>query len=107
MFAQMHHLSFSFAKTFLGTDLCSDFYFGSYVTLLENICYWHDIHSGCFYSASSRPLLVRGAPETARILCRSFTPKCHRQLQVEDLPKVYVVARAGFEPATKCDIRKV
>jgi len=28
------------------------------------------IHSGCVYSASSSPLL-RGAPDTARILCRS------------------------------------
>jgi len=25
----------------------------------------------------------------ARILCRSFTPKRHRQLRVKDLPKVY------------------
>src|SRR6218665_2247552 len=41
-----------------------------------------------FYIASSSPLLLRGAPDTARILCRSFTPKRHRQLQVKDLPKV-------------------
>src|SRR6218665_1270195 len=33
------------------------------------------IHSGYFYSASSSPLPLRGAPDTARILCRSFTPK--------------------------------
>src|SRR6218665_1914698 len=46
------------------------------------------IHSGYFYSASSSPLLLRGAPETARVLCRSFTPKCHRQLRVKALPKV-------------------
>src|SRR6218665_1421126 len=46
------------------------------------------IHSGCFYSASSSPLLLRGASDTARILCRSFTPKRHRQLRVKDLPKV-------------------
>src|SRR6218665_661545 len=46
------------------------------------------LRSGCFYSASSRPLLHRGAPDTARILCRSFTPKRHRQLRVKDLPKV-------------------
>src|SRR6218665_3800778 len=44
---------------------------------------------GPFYSVSSSPLLLRGAPETARILCRSFTPKRHRQLQVKDLPKVF------------------
>ena len=33
------------------------------------------IHSGYFYSASSSPLLLRSAPDTAEILCRSFTPK--------------------------------
>src|SRR6218665_413763 len=46
------------------------------------------IHSGYFYIASSSPLLLRGAPDTAQILCRSFTPKRHRQLRVKDLPKV-------------------
>ena len=45
-------------------------------------------HSGYFYSASSSPLQLRGAPDTVRILCRSFTPKRHRQLWVKDLPKV-------------------
>jgi len=30
------------------------------------------IHSFNFYSASSSPLLLRGVPNTARILCRSF-----------------------------------
>src|SRR6218665_831472 len=43
---------------------------------------------GPFYSESSSPLLLRVAPETARILCRSFTSKCHRQLREKDLPKV-------------------
>src|SRR6218665_3181718 len=52
-------------------------------------------HSGYFYSASSSPLLLRGVPDTARILCRSFTPKHHRLAQ-----SPYVVARAGFEPTT-------
>src|SRR6218665_3614877 len=37
-------------------------------------------HSGYFLSASSSSLLPRGASDTARILCRSFTPKRHRQL---------------------------
>ena len=46
------------------------------------------IHSDHFYSASSSPLLLRGAPGIAQILCRSFTPKCHMQLQVKNLPKV-------------------
>jgi len=46
------------------------------------------IHSGYFYSASSSPLLLRGAPDTARIPCRSFTSKRLMQLRVKDLPKV-------------------
>src|SRR6218665_2049523 len=46
------------------------------------------LDSDHFYSASSIPLLyiLRSAPGTARILCRSFTR--HRQLWVKDLPKV-------------------
>src|SRR6218665_3988233 len=42
----------------------------------------HDqtIHSSFFYSAPSSPLILRGTPNTARILCRSFTTKRHRQL---------------------------
>src|SRR6218665_794279 len=42
------------------------------------------------FSASSSPLLglLRKAPDIAQILCRSFTPKRHRQLRVKDLPKV-------------------
>jgi len=43
------------------------------------------IHSRYFYSA---PLLLRGAPDTARILRQNFTPKRHRQLWVKNLPKV-------------------
>src|SRR6218665_2730232 len=46
------------------------------------------IHSDHFYSASSSPLLLRGAPDTERILCRNLTSKRHRQLRVKDLPKV-------------------
>jgi len=38
------------------------------------------IHSGYFYSASSSPLLLRGAPDRARILCRRYTPMRHTQL---------------------------
>src|SRR6218665_11536 len=45
-------------------------------------------HSGHFYSASSSPLPFKSAPETAQILCLSFTPKRHRQLRFKDLPKV-------------------
>src|SRR6218665_1192879 len=46
------------------------------------------IHSSYFYSASSSPMLLRVAPDTARILYRSFTRKRHRQLRVKDFPKV-------------------
>src|SRR6218665_2347331 len=46
------------------------------------------IHSGYFYSASTSLLLLRGAPDTSRIRCGSFTPKRHKQLRVKDLPKV-------------------
>jgi len=39
---------------------------------VEGIIFIHSfIHSGYFYSASSNPLLLRGAPDTARMLCRS------------------------------------
>jgi len=31
------------------------------------------IHSSCFFSASSSPLLLRGDPDTAQIMCRRFT----------------------------------
>jgi len=44
------------------------------------------IHSGHFYSASSSQLLLRSTPDTAWILCRSFTPNCHRR--VKDFPKL-------------------
>ena len=47
------------------------------------------IYSFYFYSAPSSPLLLRGAPNTARILCRNFMPKRHRQLWVKDLDKGY------------------
>src|SRR6218665_1541950 len=46
------------------------------------------VHSGYFYSAFSSPPLLRGAPDTARILCQRFTTKRHRQLRVKDLSKV-------------------
>ena len=58
-----------------------------FATLLMEVCSTF-IHSGYFYIASSSPLLLRGSPDTARILCRSFTLKHHRQLRVKDLPKV-------------------
>src|SRR6218665_2893998 len=60
------------------------------------------IHLGYFYSASSSPLLLRGAADTARILGRNFTPNPHRQLLVKNLLKAppYVAARVAFELPT-------
>src|SRR6218665_3371779 len=59
------------------------------------------IHSGYFYSASSSPLLLGSTPDTARIVCQSFTVKRDRQLRVKDFAQgLYVTARAGFEPVT-------
>src|SRR6218665_1520379 len=59
------------------------------------------IHSDYFYSASSNLLLLRGAPETARIMCRNFTPKSHRQLRGKDCPRsIRDGYRAGVEPMT-------
>ena len=55
--------------------------------LAQNSLIHSFIQSGYFYSASSSPLLPRGAPNTAWILCRSLILKCHR-LRVKDLPKV-------------------
>ena len=54
----------------------------------QRLLFIHAIHSGYFYSASSSPILLKGAPDTARILCWNFTPKRHRQLRVKDLYKV-------------------
>src|SRR6218665_3716410 len=48
------------------------------------------VHSNYFCSASSSPplLLLRGAPDEAWILYRSFTSKRHMKLRVKDLSKV-------------------
>jgi|SRR6218665_1846865 len=44
------------------------------------LCYSF-IHFGYFYSASLSTLLLRGIPDTGRILCQSFTPKRHRRMK--------------------------
>src|SRR6218665_2783189 len=46
------------------------------------------IHSGHFYSAPSRTLLLRGAPDYRTDTVSEFHAEAHRQLQVKDLPKV-------------------
>ena len=50
----------------------------------------HPIPVYFFQAISIAPLqlLLRGAPNTARILCRSFTTERHRKLWVKLLPKV-------------------
>src|SRR6218665_1379520 len=58
-------------------------------------------NSGYFYSASSSPLLLRGAPDTARIVSDTV-PEFHAEgIWREGLAKgSYVAARAGVEPMT-------
>ena len=59
------------------------------------------IHSGYFYSASSRPLLLRRASDTARILYRGFHAEAPQATASEGLAQgPYVAARAGVEPTT-------
>src|SRR6218665_2634376 len=58
------------------------------------------IHS-FIQAISSNPLILRGVPDTAWKLCRSFTLKRHRQLRVKDLSKVPTwQLEWGFEPTT-------
>ena len=57
-----------------------------FIYMLDIFSFIHSFNH--FYSASSSPLLLRGAPDTALMLCRNFIPKHHRQLWVKDLPKV-------------------
>src|SRR6218665_4210709 len=57
-------------------------------------------HSAYFYSASSSPLLLRGSSDTARILCRSFTPKLQTTASEGFVQGPYLAARAEFETAT-------
>src|SRR6218665_3988638 len=65
-------------------------YEGENVCVYACECMYSFIHSGHFCSTSSSPLLLRSAPCTARILCRSFMSKRHRQLRVKDLLKVHM-----------------
>ena len=55
------------------------------------------MNSGHFYSASSSPLVLRHATDTARILCRSLHAKAPQAIGSEG---PYVADRAGFEPTT-------
>ena len=63
------------------------------------------IYSGYFYSASSSPLTLRGAPNysihtVSELTCRSVTGNCEWRSR-EGVPEVpYVVASVGLEPVT-------
>ena len=55
------------------------------------------IHFGYFYNASSSPLLLVGAPDTARTLCRSLHAEAPQATASEGLAQgPYVAATAGF-----------
>ena len=56
--------------------------------LLHVGCSLSFIHSGHFYSASSSPLLLGGAPYYNMDTVSKFHAEVHRQLSVKDLPKV-------------------
>src|SRR6218665_2534119 len=65
-------LKMLFIKSYSSLGLfCIVLYIDIYIALLIHSF----IHSGHFYSVPSSPLLLRGAPTTARILYQSFTPK--------------------------------
>jgi len=49
---------------------------------------FHSFIPDCFYSASSSPQLLRGAPDYSINSVAVNTPKRYRQLWVKDLPKV-------------------
>ena len=72
-----------------------------FMRMSESICkklqVYNDNHSFISQTISIAPF------QTARILCRSFTPKRQRQLWVKDLSKV--PTWAGFEPMTLSDER--
>src|SRR6218665_204151 len=54
-----------------------------------------------FYSASSRPLLLRGAPDHSTDTVSEFHAEAPQATVSEGLAQgPYVAARAGFEPAT-------
>src|SRR6218665_1654809 len=58
------------------------------------------IHSGHFYSASSSPLLLGGAPDYNKDTVSEFHAEAHRQLSKGLAQGSYVSARAGVEPTT-------
>ena len=60
----------------------------------------HSFIQAHLYSASSSPLVLIGSPDTALILCQSFTQKHHRQLRVKTFPRSLFGGQSGqIEPA--------
>src|SRR6218665_2091983 len=62
-------------------------FFSLNLKLISLGCYLF-INSGYIYCASSIPLALRDAPDTARILCWNLTSEPHRQPRAKDLPQV-------------------
>src|SRR6218665_2752567 len=59
------------------------------------------VRSDHFYSAYSSPFVLRSAPDTAWILCRSLHAEALRTTASEGLAQgPYVASRAGVEPTT-------
>src|SRR6218665_3509577 len=59
------------------------------------------IHSGYFYSASSSPLLLRGAPDYSTNTVSEFHAEAPQATAGKGLAQgPYVAARAGVEPTT-------
>src|SRR6218665_1430858 len=57
-----------------------------HISCLSFACIHSFIYSGHFYSASSSPLLLRGAPNYNTDTVLEFHAEAHRLLKVKDLP---------------------
>jgi len=77
-----------FVHTILSNDILSVYHFA------------HTILSVPFCLLPFCPRTLRGAPDTARILCRIFTPTRHRQLSEGLAQDLYVATKAKVEPMT-------
>src|SRR6218665_391470 len=74
-------------------------WFGGCVYVFR-LCMYSFIHLGYFYSASSSLPLLRGAPNTALILCRNSRRSATATVSEGLVQVPYVVARPGVEPMT-------
>ena len=64
------------------------------------------IHSRYFYSTSSNPLLLRGAPDTACVSVSEFHAEAPQATASEGLAQGPYVSRAGFENRIPSDERQ-